>query len=268
MFSGAPFSDLPFAGSKPAAGGTDVTADIVATQAADTSAIASTVTDRATIAATQAADTSAVGVNVGADVSATIAPTQAADTSASGATVTDRADIAATQAADTAAITGAVGAPAADIVVVQAADTAALQIVVPVSGSLPAGAPGRADRKRRRYVEIDGRMYDVPERDLPALLEATILGRNPPATAEVVEKQKAAPAKPSTKPRKQAKEAPEPAAWVQPTVDDAQARYEALLAQVTDQASADVAQMLQRVAQRVMAELQDEEDAAIALLLQ
>lgn len=130
----------------------------------------------------------------------------------------------------------------------------------------PAGRPSKdRSRGKRRRVVIDDQVYEVPERDLPALLEATMLNKRPPSTAEPVE---AAPAAP--KPRKPLKTAAQGFAvpqMVLPTVAEAQARYEALLAQVNAQAADDVRRMLDRVAERVLMDLQDDEDAAELLLM-
>ncbi|MCC6359562.1 MAG: hypothetical protein IT450_12530, partial [Phycisphaerales bacterium] len=53
-----------------------------------------------------------------------------------------------------------------------------------VIGKRPQGA-GKSSSKRRRVV-IGERVYEVSERDIPALLEAELLDRAPPKTAEVV----------------------------------------------------------------------------------
>ena len=233
------FSEAPLSADRALATGTDVTADIAATQAADTAAAVAAVTVTASVAATQAADTPAIG-----------------------STVTDRASIDATQAADTADIVGAVATPVtAAIDVTQPGDSAELIVFTPlqnVGGGIP--------RQRRRKIVVDGRLYEVPERDIPALLEAVMLQRKPPSTAEVVE-QAPAPRKSAPKAQKQPAKAREEEQWVQPTVDDAKARYDAMMAEINAQAQVDVARMMQRVAHRVIEDLIDEEEAAIALLM-
>lgn len=125
---------------------------------------------------------------------------------------------------------------------------------------------GGTNRHRRRKLIVDGQLYEVPERDIPALLEAVMLQRKPPSTAEVVE-QAPAPRKPAPKAQKQPAKARETEQWVQPTVDDAKARYDAMMAELNAQAQVDVARMMQRVAHRVIEDLIDEEEAAIALLM-
>lgn len=127
----------------------------------------------------------------------------------------------------------------------------------------PAGKSKRKDKRRR--VEIDGHIYDVPERDLPTLLEAVLTRRKPPKTAivEPVERED----------EDEEGEAEEgvlhetlEAAWEAPSLDEVQARYDAIYAQISAQATADVANMLRRVTERLMAEIEDEEDAIMALV--
>lgn len=152
---------------------------------------------------------------------------------------------------DTASFAGAVpvvGYIAAN----ESPDTAAFTGTVPgaASGVTPAGKSGRG--KRRRIV-IRERVYEVPERDIPALLEAELLDRAPPVTAEVIEGPKP--------PRKRAKKAPQPVKTVEQvreTVQQIKRRIE------PDDAW--LAQALEAVAFRVLERLQDEEDSLMLLL--
>lgn len=231
-------------------------ASIAPTQAADTAALSATVTNRASIGATQAADIAALSALIQTNPAASIAATQAADTAALGATVTNRAQLAPQQAADTAAINVIAGSLDVAIAATQAPDSVA--IVVQLPSRTGAGASRRG--KRRRIV-LGDQVYDVLERDLPTLLEAVMLNRKPPATA-VVE-----PAQPAAKAPAQAKPVQVEARVPLPSLDEARERYEAMLADVNRAATADVAALLQRVADRVLAELEDDEDAAVTLLL-
>jgi hypothetical protein len=214
--------------------GNDVTASIAPTQAADAAAISGTVNNRIALAATQAVDVAAVG-----------------------ATVTNRVSLAPTQAADTAAVQVIAGSLNVSIAATQAPDTAAIVVQLP---STTTGA-GSSRRNKRRRVVLGDQVYDVLERDLPTLLEAVMLNRKPPATAQVQAAPEAAPV-----PELQITDAPAMRAPL-PSVDEARARYEAMLTQINQAATADVAALLQRVADRVLADLQDDEDAAVALLL-
>lgn len=127
-------------------------------------------------------------------------------------------------------------------------------------GGGSSSASGKGKRKVRR-VEVDGQVFTVPERDLPTLLEALMLRRSPPRTASV---EPVATARPEpAKAAPEALPAPEPVA----SVDEAQARYTQMLAVLQAQEQVGIAQMLHQVARRVMEELQDEEEAVIALLL-
>lgn len=217
--------------------------------------MAATVTNRASIGATQAADIAALSALIQTNPAASIAATQAADTAALGATVTNRAQLAPQQAADTAAINVIAGSLDVAIAATQAPDSAA--IVVQLPSRTGAGASRRG--KRRRIV-LGDQVYDVLERDLPTLLEAVMLNRKPPATAVVTPVQADAP--------DQQTEAPAVAMRLAlPSLDEARERYEAMLADINRAATADVAALLQRVADRVLAELEDDEDAAVTLLL-
>lgn len=231
-------------------------ASIAPTQAADTAALAATVTNRASIAATQAADIAALSALIQTNPAASIAATQAADTAVLGATVTNRAQLAPQQAADTAAINVIAGSLDVAIAATQAPDSAA--IVVQLPSRTGAGASRRG--KRRRIV-LGDQVYDVLERDLPTLLEAVMLNRKPPATAVVEPAQPAARAQEKSEPTQVEARAP------LPSLKEARERYEAMLADINRAATADVAALLQRVADRVLAELEDDEDAAVTLLL-
>lgn len=229
---------------------------IAPTQAADTAALAATVTNRASIGATQAADIAALSALIQTNPAASIAATQAADTAVLGATVTNRAQLAPQQAADTAAMNVVAGSLDVAIAATQAPDSAA--IVVQLPSSTGAGASRRG--KRRRIV-LGDQVYDVLERDLPTLLEAVMLNRKPPATAVVEPAQPAARAQEKSEPTQVEARAP------LPSLDEARERYEAMLSDINRAATADVAALLQRVADRVLADLQDDEDAAVTLLL-
>jgi len=112
---------------------------------------------------------------------------------------------------------------------------------------------GGAGRSKRRRVIIGERIYNVLERDIPALLEAELLDRAPPVTAEVIEGPKP--------PRKRAKKAPQSVKTVEQvreTVQQIKRRIE------PDDAW--LAQALEAVAFRVLERLQDEEDSLMLLL--
>lgn len=126
---------------------------------------------------------------------------------------------------------------------------ATIETVVSLSGwQKPAGKA----RKYRRVI-LGDRLYEVLERDIPALLEAELLDRAPPVTAEVIEGPK--------QPRKRAKKAPQPVKTVEQvreTVQQIKRRIE------PDDAW--LAQALEAVAFRVLERLQDEEDSLMLLL--
>jgi hypothetical protein len=128
-------------------------------------------------------------------------------------------------------------------------DTAAFASSTPVTTAYP-GPAGRATKGERRRVVIRERVYEVNERDLPALLEAELLDRAPPVTAEVVEGPKP--------PRKQAPQPVKTVAEVRETVQQIKRRIE--------HDDAWLAQALETVAQRVLERLQDEEDSIMLLL--
>lgn len=120
-----------------------------------------------------------------------------------------------------------------------------------VIGKRPQGA-GKSSSKRRRVV-IGERVYEVNERDIPALIEAELLDRAPPVTAEVVEGPKP--------PQKRRKSAPQPvktAEQVREAVAEIRSRIEP--------DNAWLLQALETVAFRVLERLQDEEDSLMLLL--
>lgn len=152
---------------------------------------------------------------------------------------------------DTASFAGAVpvvGYIAAN----ESPDTAAFTGTVPgaASGVTPAGKSGRG--KRRRIV-IRERVYEVPERDIPALLEAELLDRAPPVTADVV-----AGPKP---PRKRRKSAPQPVK----TVEQVQEAVAEIRSRIEPE-NAWLMQALEAVAFRVLERLQDEEESIMLLV--
>lgn len=111
---------------------------------------------------------------------------------------------------------------------------------------------GRSTGKRRRVV-IRERVYSVLERDIPALIEAELLDRAPPVTAEVVEGPKP--------PQKRRKSAPQP-------VKTAEQVREAV-AEIRSRIEPDntwLMQALETVARRVIERLEDEDEALMLLL--
>lgn len=189
----------------------------------------------------------------GLDASLTAQRLLSGDTGAITLTGLD-ADLARTRALD--AETGAFSLSGLD------ADLSTTGTVTPASsGQQPAGK----SKRRRRRIELRGRMYEVDERDIPALLEAVLRDSKPPGTAEVVE-----PSKPAPKAPQKARKAAPAVSAPQPepvSVDLVAERIAMLQAEIQRQAEQDVLRMLDRVAQRVMAEVEDEDDALVALLL-
>lgn len=110
---------------------------------------------------------------------------------------------------------------------------------------------GRSTGRRRRVIVRD-RVYMVNERDIPALLEAELLDRAPPKTAEVVE---------GPKPRKRIKKAAQPIK----TVEQVQEAVEQIKARIEPE-NAWLMQALEAVAYRVLERLQDEEDSIMLLV--
>lgn len=119
-----------------------------------------------------------------------------------------------------------------------------------VIGKRQQGA-GKSSSKRRRVV-IGERVYEVNERDIPALLEAELLDRAPPKTAEVVE---------GPKPRKRIKKAAQPVK----TVEQVQEAVEQIKARIEPE-NAWLMQALEAVAYRVLERLQDEEESIMLLV--
>lgn len=139
---------------------------------------------------------------------------------------------------------------------VEASDAFSASGAVTTPASPSTGASSAAGRSKRRRVIIGDEIYDVPERDVPALLEAKLLNRKAPSTVKVVK----------SKASKKVEPVSQPAVAVQtPSVDEAAERYTQIAMQL--KAQDDVRRMLDKVAQRVIAELEDEEDAAALLLL-
>ncbi|MCO5213704.1 MAG: hypothetical protein M9936_28730 [Caldilinea sp.] len=110
---------------------------------------------------------------------------------------------------------------------------------------------GRSTGRRRRVIVRD-RVYMVSERDIPALLEAELLDRAPPKTAEVVE---------GPKPRKRIKKAAQPVK----TVEQVQAAVAEIRSRIEPE-NAWLMQALEAVAYRVLERLQDEEDSIMLLV--
>ena len=111
---------------------------------------------------------------------------------------------------------------------------------------------GRSTGGKRRRVIVRDRVYMVSERDIPALLEAELLDRAPPKTAEVVE---------GPKPRKRIKKAAQPIK----TVEQVQEAVEQIKARIEPD-NAWLMQALEAVAYRVLERLQDEEESIMLLV--
>ena len=111
---------------------------------------------------------------------------------------------------------------------------------------------GRSTGGKRRRVIVRDRVYMVSERDIPALLEAELLDRAPPKTAEVVE---------GPKPRKRVKKAAQPVK----TVEQVQEAVEQIKARIEPE-NAWLMQALEAVAYRVLERLQDEEESIMLLV--
>lgn len=226
---------------------------IQAQQAPDTAVIGAQIVVPVAIAATQAVDAASVAVTAAQENAASINAVQPPDQAALQAQVVNTLAIAPTQAADAATLVAVIGSIEGAIAVTQASDQAAVSVETP-------NRTGAGRRGKRRRVVLGDQVYDVLERDLPTLLEAVMLNRKPPATAVVTPVQADAP--------DQQAEAPAVAMRLAlPSLDEARERYEAMLADINRAATADVAALLQRVADRVLADLQDDEDAAVTLLL-
>lgn len=214
------------------AGDVLVSGSLAATESgADVAALAGKVAVRGALAATESGSDTATFAGV-APVSGALAATEAAN--------------------DSAAVSGVVLVTGALDATETGSDTAAFASSTPVTTAYP-GPAGRATKGKRRRVIIGERLYNVLERDIPALLEAELLDRAPPVTAEVIEGPKP--------PRKRAKKAPQPVKTVEQvreTVQQIKRRIE------PDDAW--LAQALEAVAFRVLERLQDEEDSLMLLL--
>jgi len=220
---------------------------------ADVAAFAGDVLVSGALAATESgADTAAI---VGAvRVTGTLAATESGQDTAhfTSQSVASGSLEATESGTDTAGFTGLVLVSGSLAATEAGSDTAAFAGTVPIAaaGVVPAGRPSRG---RRRRVILGDRLYEVLERDIPALLEAELLDRAPPVTAEVIEGPKP--------PRKRAKKSPHPVKTVEQvreTVQQIKARIE------PDDAW--LAQALEAVAFRVLERLQDEEDSLMLLL--
>jgi len=157
-----------------------------------------------------------------------------------------------------ASVTASAGSLAADLTVAAQGSsvTAAIGTLTLVGGTSVAGSQvpaGRSTGGRRRRVIVRDRVYMVNERDIPALLEAELLDRAPPKTAEVVEGPKP--------PRKRRKSAPQPVKTVE--------QVREAVAEIRGRIEPDntwLMQALETVARRVIERLEDEDEALMLLL--
>lgn len=240
-FGAGSFAELPFSALPEAAAGAHTLSGAVTESATDTAS--GTITYQHTL--TGAVTESSVDTATGAI---------SYQHTLSGAVVESGADTASGTILGQSTLSGAV---------VESGDTATGAISNP-QAVVPSKGAGKSKRRRRR-IELRGRMYEVDERDIPALLEAVLRDSKPPGTAEVVE-----PAKPAPKAPQKARKAAPAVSTPQPepvSVDLVAERVAMLQAEIQRQAEQDVLRMLDRVAQRVMAEVEDEDDALVALLL-
>lgn len=239
------------------AGAVDITG--AATDAADTASGSVTSEWDVSGAVTDGSDTASGSITAEHDIAG--AATDGSDTAAGE--VTTELDIsgAATDSSDTAAgVLLGVSLVTGDAT--DGADIASGVISNPEArrAEQPAGRPSK-DRKRRRVI-VNDTLYEVPERDIPALIEAALRNSTPPGTAEEVATPKAA--HPITR---KASRKSQPVVIEQPTIDDIEQRAEALRVEFAAQAHIDMLAMLDRISARVLIELQDEDDALTALLL-
>lgn len=236
------------------AGDVPVSGTLAATESGtDTAALAGDVYISGALAATESgSDTAAIEGSLAVIATGSLAATESgSDTASIAGVVLVSGSLAATEAAnDSAAFAGLVLVTGALAATESGQDTAAFASATPVVAVV---APKPAGRPRYRRVILGERLYSVLERDVPALLEAELFNRAPPATAEVIE---------GPKPRrKRAKRAPQPVktvAQVQRAVQHIKRRIE------PDDAW--LMQALETVAQRVLERLQDEEDSLMLLL--
>lgn len=224
---------------------------VTASESGDISSVAGAVKIDGALAANEESDIADIAGAVEAVTSTgTLAANEEGDAASLSGTVewgTNAGSLNASESADISAVVGVVkidGTLAAN----EESDTARLYETTPAA-SYP-GPAGRASRSRRRVV-IGDRVYAVDERDIPALLEATILDRVPPKTAEVVEG-------PKPKPRK--KKQP------QPTVQEVAQTVEVVRKQIGPNQS-DLLVALEKVAAQVVQRIEQDEEEAIVLLL-
>lgn len=129
--------------------------------------------------------------------------------------------------------------------------------------STPRTGGGIPKRKRKpRRIVVDDVIYDVPERDLPAFIDSVIQARSVPASVEVTVDQR---------PDTGVQQAVAPEVRLPPrgeTPESLQARADALRVHLMrQQADRALLVLIDRTIARLMAEIEDEEEAAIALLL-
>jgi len=233
-----------------------VSGTLDATEAgSDTAVIAAVALVQGSLDATESgSDTAAIEGSLAVISTGSLAATESGSDTATFAGVAPVSGaLAATEAAnDSVAVSGVVLVTGALDATETGSDTAAFASSTPVTTAYP-GPAGRATKGKRRRVIIGERLYNVLERDIPALLEAELLDRAPPTTAEVIE---------GPKPRrKRARKAPQPVktvAEVREAVQQIKARIEP--------DNAWLAQALETVAFRVLERLQDEEDSLMLLL--
>jgi hypothetical protein len=236
------------------AGDVPVSGTLAATESgADTAALAGDVYISGALAATESgSDTAAIEGSLAVIATGSLAATESgSDTASIAGVVLVSGSLAATEAAnDSAAFAGLVLVTGALAATESGQDTAAFASATPVVAVV---APKPAGRPRYRRVILGERLYNVLERDVPALLEAELFNRAPPTTAEVIE---------GPKPRrKRARKAPQPVktvAEVRQAVQEIKARIEP--------DNAWLMQALETVAFRVLERLQDEEDSLMLLL--
>lgn len=233
-----------------------VSGTLDATEAgSDTAVIAAVALVQGSLDATESGiDTAAIEGSLAVISTGSLAATESGSDTATFAGVAPVSGaLAATEAAnDSAAVSGVVLVTGALDATETGSDTAAFASSTPVTTAYP-GPAGRATKGKRRRVVIRERVYEVNERDIPALLEAELLDRAPPVTAEVVEGPKS--------PRKRGKKAPQPVKTVE-QVREAVAEIKARI----EPDNGWLMQALEAVALRVLERIQDEEDSLILLL--
>lgn len=237
------------------AGDVPVSGTLAATESGtDTAALAGDVYISGALAATESgSDTAAIEGSLAVIATGSLAATESgSDTASIAGVVLVSGSLAATEAAnDSAAMSGVVLITGTLDATESGQDTAAISSAPPVTTAYP-GPAGKSRGKRRRVV-IRERVYEVNERDIPALIEAELLDRAPPATAEHV-----AGPKPPRKRRRKAAEPVKTVEQVREVVQQIKARIEP--------DNAWLVQALEAVAFRVLERLQDEEDSLMLLL--